>query len=416
MLGYQDLTPRHGRWIKDCWDDQTRETNFMAFRGSFKTTARGVVGTIYNQLQRPNETVIIARKTDTGAAEVVGEIVKHYQGPVMRWIYDSFWGVKQPLARFNAHGFDLTKKRKTRVTKEMSVQAVGVGGSITGTHADIILADDIVTDRDRYYERERERTINFARELYNVVNRNGRLRWQGTAWHRKDALHVVAPMPQPGSYWPIGSFDIAGVNPAFIDQLRKETTPGLFAANYMLELVEDVSPEFGAPIPGDLTPEEWKQVKIVAAVDPAFDGEDFTAVSIGGMFKGRFYLKRGHIWRKNIADLYDTLERIFRENEVGKVICETNGAQVLAAREFARRGFLVHELKSTANKYARITDSLKKAWQRLCFGIHVSGDYLSQVCEYNENADHDDAPDSLHMLLDVLNPSETVQVGKVRNM
>lgn len=51
------------------------------------------------------------------------------------------------------------------------------------------------------------------------------------------------------------------------------------------------------------------------------------------------------------------------------------------------------------NKYLKITSYLKGAWQDVIFVAGTDKEYINQVCDYNENADHDDAPDSLASII-----------------
>jgi len=416
MLGYRDLTSTHGKWIAACWNDRNRrETSFYGFRGSYKTTSRAVVGSIYNHLARPNETILLCRKTDQGAAATLGEIVAHYEGPVLGYIYRHAFGKPKPLTRVRYNGFNLATR--TKITKEMSMQSIGVGGSLTGGHFDVIFPDDIVTDQDRYYERKREQTINFARELRNVVNPGGIIRWNGTLWHKQDANHIVAPPPDPDSFWPIGSIRVRGITPEFVEQLKAENPPSLYAANYALKLIEDAHPEFGAAIQGELTPEQWKKVKVVAAIDPAYDGEDCIGLAIGGKFEGNFYVKYGRVWRKNIADMYHEIHEILKAHEVSTLLVEKNSDKGLSYRAFRDIcKFTVIGINNQANKYQRITTTLKKHWQHIRFGVYVTPEFMSHVCEYSEHAKHEDGADALEMLINHFDPASRVQTGTVRNM
>ena len=47
------------------------------------------------------------------------------------------------------------------------------------------------------------------------------------------------------------------------------------------------------------------------------------------------------------------------------------------------------------NKFLKITSYLKGEWINVVFVAGTDEEYIKQVCEYNENAEHDDAPDSL---------------------
>lgn len=355
------------------------------------------------------------RKTDQGAAEIVNEIVTHYQGEVMRSIYREALGKAKPLTRVRYNGFNLSTR--TRISKEMSMRSMGIGGSTVGGHYDIIFIDDAVTDRDRYYDRERLKTINFTRGLRQIVNPGGIIRWNGTLWHKGDANNVVAPPPDQDSYWPIGSIRIKGITPDFVRQLKLENTPALYAANYSLKLIEDAHPEFGPALHGELTEEQWKKVKTVAAIDPAYDGTDCIGLAIGGHVDGKFFVRYGRVWRNNIADKYHELVEIMQAMGVSQLCVETNSDKGLSYREFRKLcPWMVKPVDNRANKYQRITTTLKKHWQHIRFGANASPQFMAHVCEYSEHAEHDDGADALEMLINYFDPQSRVQVGKVRNM
>ena len=47
------------------------------------------------------------------------------------------------------------------------------------------------------------------------------------------------------------------------------------------------------------------------------------------------------------------------------------------------------------NKFLKITSYLKSEWKNVYFVAGTDKDYIDQICDYNENAEHDDCPDSL---------------------
>jgi hypothetical protein len=60
------------------------------------------------------------------------------------------------------------------------------------------------------------------------------------------------------------------------------------------------------------------------------------------------------------------------------------------------------------NKFLKITSYLKFEWDRVRFVAGTDPEYIAQVEEYTEEAEHDDAPDSLACLIRLLwkKPSE----------
>ena len=47
------------------------------------------------------------------------------------------------------------------------------------------------------------------------------------------------------------------------------------------------------------------------------------------------------------------------------------------------------------NKYLKITSYLYHYWDRVYFHTDTDKEYLDQILDYNQFAEHDDAPDSL---------------------
>jgi hypothetical protein len=58
-------------------------------------------------------------------------------------------------------------------------------------------------------------------------------------------------------------------------------------------------------------------------------------------------------------------------------------------------------MKAQTN-YLKITSYLKAIWKDIEFVAGTDEEYIKQITDYNENAEHDDAPDSLASLARLL--------------
>ena len=54
------------------------------------------------------------------------------------------------------------------------------------------------------------------------------------------------------------------------------------------------------------------------------------------------------------------------------------------------------------NKYVKITSYLKFEWQNVIFVKGTDAEYINQICDFNDDAEHDDAPDSLASMIRVI--------------
>ena len=129
-------------------------------------------------------------------------------------------------------------------------------------------------------------------------------------------------------------------------------------------------------------------------IDAAYGGEDYTAFSIVRKKDGKYYVF-GKLWRKHIDDCLDEIQSFRQEFNAGKIFCEDNGDKGYLAKELRRRGeraVLYHE---NMNKFLKITSYLKAEWNNVIFVAGTDKEFINQICDYNENAEHDDAPDSV---------------------
>ena len=176
-------------------------------------------------------------------------------------------------------------------------------------------------------------------------------------------------------------------------------TPSLFAANYELRHIasEDViftDPQTGAD-PSLLQQTEYTHI------DAAYGGEDFTAFTAVKKIDGKYYTL-GKMWRKHVDDVEDEIIGIKKSLNAGRTYCEDNGDKGYLAKQMRAKGERMVTYHEDMNKYLKITSYLKFEWKNVIFVEGTDEEYIRQICDYNENAEHDDAPDSLASLIRLL--------------
>ena len=55
---------------------------------------------------------------------------------------------------------------------------------------------------------------------------------------------------------------------------------------------------------------------------------------------------------------------------------------------------IITSYTESMNKFVKICTYLKKWWPRIVFLEGTDPEYIDQILDYTENAEHDDAPDS----------------------
>ena len=208
-------------------------------------------------------------------------------------------------------------------------------------------------------------------------------------------------MPSPVRY---DCYHTGLIDPDELKQIRESMTASLFAANYELRHIASddvifVSPNIGAD------PAMVQQG--ISHVDAAYGGEDGTAFTIcrkvsidheatedkPAWTETRYYIY-GRLWQKHVDDCMDMIQQIHDEFMAGKLYCEKNADKGYLKKALKERGMRAETYQEDMNKFVKISTYLKAVWKNVYFVEGTDEEYINQICDYNEDAEHDDAPDS----------------------
>lgn len=380
MIGFDKLVDFHNDWIIEMVRGQEDKT-LQGHRGSYKTTCLSIALALLI-IMLPNKRILFMRKTDDDVKEVIKQVKKILEDGHTRYFVQCIYGVDLRFTVTSANEISTNLTTDVRGTSQLF--GMGIGSSLTGKHFDRIFTDDIVNLKDRISKAERDHTKSVYQELQNIKNRGGRIYNTGTPWHKDDCFTLM-PNPEKWDYKRTGL-----ISAEEIEEIRQRMTASLFAANYDLRHIaaEDViflDPTTG----GDPAMVEQGDVH----VDAAYGGEDYTALTAFKKKDGKYYLF-GKLWHKHVDDCIPEIIRIREQFNAGRIFCEDNGDKGYLAKDLRRRGERVVTYHENMNKYIKITSYLKSVWNDVIFVAGTDADYLNQICDYNENAEHDDAPDS----------------------
>ena len=76
------------------------------------------------------------------------------------------------------------------------------------------------------------------------------------------------------------------------------------------------------------------------------------------------------------------------------MLCEDNGDKGFLAKEIRERDHWSRTYTEHQNKVIKITSYLRKWWPDVIFLRGTDPEYINQIMDYTEQAEHDDAPDS----------------------
>jgi hypothetical protein len=363
-----------------------------AHRGSFKTTCVSIAIAII-MILLPTRRILFMRKTDDDVKEIISQVRKILESPQTQVLVQAIYGISLKLVVSNAT--ELSTNLVTDAKGSSQLVAISLGGSLTGRHFDIIFDDDIINVKDRISRAEREKTKIIYQELRNVLNRGGKMVNTLTTWHKEDASTLMA---EPHIYtWK----DTGLISEEEIKEIRESMSPSLFAANYELKHIasEDVifeNANIGADISNVLNAN-------FCHIDAAYGGEDYTAFTICKKKEGKYYVY-GKLWQKAIDEVEDQIIADRQRLLAGKIYCETNADKGYLAKALREKGERVITYAETMNKYIKIVTHLKADWKDVIFVQGTDQEYIDQILDYNEYAEHDDAPDSLACMIRILHP------------
>lgn len=393
-IGFTKLGALHNGWMIDMVRGKDDET-LQSHRGSYKTTCVSVALALIIILL-PNLRVLFLRKTDTDTKEVIAQVKNILQHPATRYLTRCIYGVDLVLVRDSGTEIMTNLCRDVKGTSQLTGR--GVKGSLTGKHFDRIFTDDIVNLEDRSSRAEREHTKAIYQELQNLKNRGGRIFNTGTPWHKEDAFSIMPPAVKYDCY------STGLMSAEEIEELRSTMTASLFAANYELKHIASDDVIFTDPRTG-ADPAMVEQG--VCHVDAAYGGEDGTAFTI---YKKStvtipatdtepertetIHYILGKLWHRHVEDVEDEIIRLRRGFNAGKLFCEDNGDKGYLGKDLRQKGERVVIYHEDMNKFIKITSYLKAVWKDVIFVDGTDQEYIDQICDYNENAEHDDAPDS----------------------
>ena len=391
QVGFRDLTPLHGEWIREMINGEGDYT-LQAHRGSYKSSCLAVAIAMLMILQ-PKRNIIFLRKTDSDVAEMLGMVGKILRQQIMGDIVSRYW--HKPLMLLGESASHLSTNLWQSPMGAPQLLGLGIRSSITGKHSYYVITDDICNKDDRESRAERERTKKQYDELQNIRNKGGRIINLGTPWHKDD---VFTKMPNIHQY---DCYQTGLITKEQLDQLRQSMAPSLFAANY--ELKHIASSELIFETPPRFTDDPMNLRDGVAHVDAAYGGSDYTAFTCGKLDRDNdiLYLY-GKLWHKAVDKVMDPIIEEAQRLMCEPIKCEKNGDKGFLIRELFERGAYASGYVESQNKFVKICTYLKKWWPRIVFLEGTDPEYIDQILDYTENAEHDDAPDSAACICRIL--------------
>lgn len=347
----------------------------LGARGYGKTDYGTILGTAEALLKNHLLEVLIVTKEQERGKEIVEEI-------------------RNILVKMGAKlkGRAKTKIRfKEKAGKEPNLIALTIRSrGFRGRHPHLIIMEDPITPEDTS-PAERKRVKKVYEELYKLTKNIVII---GQPVHKADLYQELREkIPTFKMIWG----DIPELDCDLEAQRGAGVSEESIQASYFLNIMgSDSLPFF------KIKTVDFFAKDNVAYIDPAREGKDFTAISVAGRNFDNLVVA-GWAFRKAWYDCLPEFEKIFTALKVNKVCIETNGIGELAVTQMRKLGIPAVGRNTTTNKHQRIMNiasfvndlelyRMEEGDPVLLQGNEI---FIDQVKNYEYNAEHDDAPDSM---------------------
>lgn len=185
LLGYKEINDRtHGDLIRALESDCRRSLICMP-RGTFKSSIASVALPIWLLIRNPNERILIDSELYTNSKNYLREVKGHLIRPELT----SIFGVFKDDSNWNEG--EATIKQRTKVFKEASLTAGGIGTEKTGQHYTTIICDDLNSPNNSGTEEGIEKVLNHFRMMTSILEPDGKIVLIGTRYHERDCIGMV---------------------------------------------------------------------------------------------------------------------------------------------------------------------------------------------------------------------------------
>lgn len=181
LCGMSDINSRtHKRTLKTLESPSKRKLIVLP-RDCFKTSLGSVAYPIWLLINNPNLRIMLDSSLYSNSEMRVREIKAHMQ--TERFVkYFGDW-----KGELWSQG-EIIVKPRTKILKEPSVFASGIGASKTGVHADVIIADDINEEKNSMTSDGLEKVYRHYALYGSILDPNGTLVVIGTRWASGDVI------------------------------------------------------------------------------------------------------------------------------------------------------------------------------------------------------------------------------------
>jgi predicted phage terminase large subunit-like protein len=427
--------------MSDQFDPLKNKLLILMPRGTFKSSIVTIGFTLQYILNNPNARILIDSETYSKAKIFLAEIKGHLEGnQKYRAIFKQVHGVfpddnkKNGSVRWKDNEVDLACR--TRPMKEPSITCSGIDRSINGMHFDLIIEDDLHSEKNVTNKEQIQQVIDHRKLAQSLLDPGMPRITIGTRWDYQDAYqHVLTN--QRNSYNIIIRKAIEDdgtllfperLTNEFLEEQKRDQGNYIFSCQYFNTPVDDDTATFKQSYIKRI---DWELVKDrpmnwFMAIDPSYEGEysDYAAFILAGMdHQQEMYVRQVYRAKMNYMDIINLMFEWYAKYQPRRIALETiatqKNIQYMLNNEQKRRGVWlpVQEIKTRQNTKEERIKSLAPYYE---FGRmhHIIQSNQLDDLEYEllhfPKGTHDDMIDALATVLEIATPPTGRRVDRER--
>ena len=189
ILGYKDMEPKTHRPVCEFLSDGKSRKHLELSRGCFKSSVGTIGYTLQSVAKNPNIRILIDNEVYANSKAFLREIKSHMDRDEVLALYPQL----RPNKRINDGWTESTVivEARTRETKEPNISCAGLDQIKVGMHYDLIIMDDLVSDRNVTTREQIDKVINHYKLALSLLEPGGQLILIGTRYNYADLYGYI---------------------------------------------------------------------------------------------------------------------------------------------------------------------------------------------------------------------------------
>lgn len=183
LLGYTDVTwNTHGDMILALNDGKIRKLICVP-RGTFKSSISSISYPIQLLNRNPETRILLDSELYTNSKNFLREIKGHMRNPKVTEIFGEYYSKDLPW-----NESEVVIGQRTKILKDPSIAAGGIGTTKVGAHFDVIIGDDYNSPENTATPEQRKKVIDHYQYNQSILDPGGLYVIIGTRYHEEDLI------------------------------------------------------------------------------------------------------------------------------------------------------------------------------------------------------------------------------------